>query len=144
MDGTMSPPILGNNTSFARQGSSRPSRSYLGSSPCYRVSADKFMDLFYKHETRGKTKISALVSRVYVVPAFRFFLHLHASCSVISDDSLRRFFFIMRRSTIAAIPCLRWETGRNGTRVYRTTRELSENTDGWSNLRRKAAETVAV
>ena len=81
---------------------------------------------------------------VYVVQAFRFCLRLHAPSSVISDDSLRRFFFIPGGSTNAAIPCLRWETGRNGTRVNRMTRELSENTDGCSNLQRKAAEMVAV
>jgi hypothetical protein len=45
---------------------------------------------------------------------------------------------------MAASSCVRQEMGEDGIRAHRMTRELSENSEGWSSLRRKAAVMVAV
>jgi hypothetical protein len=45
---------------------------------------------------------------------------------------------------MAASSCFRREMGENGIWTHRMTRELSENSEGWSSLRRKAAVMVAV
>ena len=81
----------------------------------------------------------ALLS-VYVIsssplPSPSSFFRLHATCS----NSRGRFFLF--EGKIATISCI---TSDLGILAYCIIRELSENTEGWSSLRRKAAVIVAV
>ena len=62
---------------------------------------------------------------------------------VVTEDSHGRFF-PLGGSNMEASSCVRQEMGEDGIRAHRMTRELSENSEGWSSLRRKAVVMVAV